>query len=335
MNSSVLLTHVSGEDRSRIERASTLRLQCPVCSSSLHAPGSDDVPLSACSECGFVLAEVDGIFRSLPPARESYFAQFIQDYERVRAKEGRGSSSPDYYLELPFKDLTRQNSWQWKIRARTWRHMERHILSEIESLYPRGCDVLDIGAGNGWLSYRMSLRGHRPVAVDLLDNDADGLGAARHYLARVSPPFSRFQAEMDHLPFAPEQFDIAVFNASFHYSIDYERTLAETLRCLRRPGYVIVADSPFYSADESGRKMVEEKRRGFEQRFGFRSDSIRSREYLTSEALQELAQRLGLRWSVLKPWYGMNWALRPMKARLSRRREPAKFYLLWAKVQKP
>jgi hypothetical protein len=35
----------------------------------------------------------------------------------------------------------------------------------------------------------------------------------------------------------------------------------------------------------------------------------------------------------LKPWYGINWALRPAKARLLRRREPAKFYLLWAKVQ--
>ena len=238
-------------------------------------------------------SEVDGIFRSLPPDRESYFARFIREYELVRAKEGRGSSSPDYYLELPFRDLTDRNSWQWRIRARTWRHMARHLLPRIESSYPQGCDVLDIGAGNGWLSYRMNLRGHRLVAVDLLDNEADGLGAARHYLARLSRPFLRFQAEMDSLPFAPEQFDVAIFNASFHYSVDYEQTLAEALRCLRRPGHVIIADSPFYSGDENGQKMVEEKRSGFEQRFGFRSDSLQSREYLTPKVLHELERELG------------------------------------------
>jgi SAM-dependent methyltransferase len=333
MNNAALMTPMTvGASQAPGDSASPLRLRCPVCSHSLHPSNLRDAPHSACSECGFMLSEVDGIFRSLPPARESYFAQFIREYELVRAKEGRGSSSPDYYLELPFRDLTDRNSWQWKIRARTWRHMARNVLPEIETSYPQGCDVLDIGAGNGWLSYRLNLRGHRVVAVDLLENGVDGLGAARHYLAFVSRPFLRFQAEMDRLPFAPEQFDVAIFNASFHYSVDYRQTLAETLRCLRRPGHVIIADSPFYSSHDSGKKMLVEKRAEFERRFGFRSDSVQTREYLTPEVLKELAEKLGLRWSVLKPWYGVNWALRPAKARLLRRREPAKFYLLWAKV---
>jgi SAM-dependent methyltransferase len=275
---------------------------------------------------------VNGIFRCLAPGRELYFRQFIREYGLVRTKEGRGSSSPEYYLELPFKDLTGRNGWQWRIRARTWRHMTTRLLPEVERCFPRHCDVLDVGAGNCWLSYRMALRGHRPVAVDLLDNNADGLGAARHYLPHLRQPFLRFQAEMDRLPFEPGQFDVVIFNASFHYSVDYERTLAEVLRCLRRPGHVIIADSPSYSRDENGRRMLEEKHAAFKQRFGFRSDSIQSHEYLTPEALHELEKKMGLQWSVLKPWYGVNWALRPAKARLLRRREPAKFHLLWAKV---
>jgi SAM-dependent methyltransferase len=332
MKSALLTPMTVGASQASGESASTLRLQCPVCSHSLHTSDLRDGPHSACSECGFMLSEVDGIFRSLPPDRTSYFAQFIREYELVRAKEGRGSTSSNYYLELPFRDLNDRNSWQWAIRARTWRHMVRHVLPGIESLYPQGCDVLDIGAGNGWLSYRMNLRGHRLVAVDLLENGVDGLGAARHYLACISRPFLRFQAEMDRLPFAPEQFDVAIFNASFHYSVDYRQTLTEALRCLRRPGHVIIADSPFYSSDDSGRKMLVEKRAEFERRFGFRSDSVQTREYLTPEALHELAEKLELRWRVSKPWYGINWALRPAKARLLRRREPSKFYLLWAKV---
>lgn len=331
MSNSAVLASTEHENRVQKRRPS-LTLQCSACRNPLPTVDLSESLSSVCSECGFILAIENDIFRCLAPACQLHFAQFVREYELVRKKEGRGSSAADYYLELPFKDLTGQNSWQWLIRARTWRHMETRILPKIESFYPEGCDILDIGAGNCWLSYRLALRGHRPVAVDLLDNDADGLGAARHYLARLSRPFSRFQAEMDRLPFVPAQFDVAIFNASVHYSVRYETTLAETLRCLRRPGHVIISDSPFYSCGENGQKMVAEKHVEFERRFGFPSDSIGSREYLTPEGIAELAGKLGLRWTIFKPWYGINWALRPVKARLLRRREPAKFYVLWAKV---
>jgi SAM-dependent methyltransferase len=306
------------------------RLQCPSCQEMFVT--SEALRELTCSGCGFVMSEYNEILCALTPDRELHFRQFIREYEMVRAKEGRGSSSSDYYHALPFEDLTGRNVWQWKIRAQTFLHMQKRILPEIEVACPHGCDILDIGAGNCWLSYRLALRGHRPVAVDLLTNDADGLGAARHYFRQPSRTFPRFQAEMDRLPFTSEQFDVVIFNASIHYSIDYEATLAEALRCLRRPGHVIVADSPFYRHDESGRTMLAEKRTAFQQQFGFRSDSIESREYLTPEVLDALAAKLSLRWTVLQPWYGISWALRPFKARLFRRREPAKFYLFWAKL---
>jgi SAM-dependent methyltransferase len=332
-NSSLLTSAIIGDGSVKSSGSvRSLRLQCPVCSHPFSASATSVSADTVCPECGFVLSEIDGVFRALPSDRKLYFDQFMREYELVRTKEGRGSSSASYYLELPFKDLTGRNSWQWQIRAKTWQHTATHLLPEIEDAYPQGCDVLDLGAGNCWLSYRMALRGHRPVAVDLLDNDADGLGAAPHYFSRLSHSFPRFQAEMDRLPFSPAQFDVVIFNASFHYSVDYERTLSEALRCLRKPGHLIIADSPMYSRDENGKKMVAEKRAMFEQRFGFRSDSIQSHEYLTPSLLDGLKEKLGLEWTMFKPWYGINWALRPAKARLLRRREPAKFYLFWAKV---
>jgi SAM-dependent methyltransferase len=282
--------------------------------------------------CGFVFSEFGGIYNALPPDREATFRQFVRDYESVRAKEGRGSSCADYYRALPFKDITGRNSWQWHIRARTFRFMEKHLLPNIESPYLRGCDILDIGAGNGWLSYRLAKRGQRPVAVDLLINDTDGLGGARHYF-QLAPAFLRFKAEMDCLPFMPAQFDVVIFNASLHYSVDYRRTLQEALRCLRSGGHLIVADSPFYRREESGEKMLQEKRAAFNRQFGFSSDSIQSREYLTPETLIDLSTKLALKWKVYKPWYGLSWALRPIKASLMRRREPSKFYLLHARKE--
>ena len=78
--------------------------------------------------------------------------------------------------------------------------------------------------------------------------------------------------------------------------------------------------------------MLEEKHLKFQSEYGFPSDSVRSREFLTPDALDELARAHGIEWKRFEPWYGAAWALRPLKARLLRRREPAKFYLLWARL---
>jgi ubiquinone/menaquinone biosynthesis C-methylase UbiE len=311
----------------------TVRLRCPGCQ---HACPNVDVAAPfqlTCPVCGFVIPEVNGILRALTPTSKTRFKQFVRDYEVVRAKEGWGSQTPDYYLALPFKDLTNRHDWIWRIRARTLLYLQDNVLPKIERAHSSDCRVLDIGAGNGWLSYRLAERGYHPTAVDLLDNDVDGLGAARHYLAHSPQRFPRFQADMDHLPFDSEQFDVVIFNASFHYASDYEKTLREALRCLRRQGIVVVADSPFYWREESGKQMLEERQAMFERQFGVHSDSNHNREYLTQRTLTELAERLAIQWNVGKPWYGLRWALRPLRARLLRRREPSKFYLLWFKAE--
>lgn len=311
---------------------STLKLRCPQCFENMGVfDPLDATARPVCAQCGFVLLNSKGIWEALAPDREEHFRQFIREYQTVRAKEGRGSSGPNFYLALPYADLTGRNRWQWAIRARSYRCFESDPLAHLELERSRGMKVLDIGAGSGWLSYRLALRGHRPVAVDLLDNDKDGLGAARHYLPSLPKPFARFRAEMDRLPFAESQFDFAIFNASFHYSENYQRTLEETLRCLCRPGDVIILDSPFYTHDESGCQMVQERQAEFQKKYGFPSNSIPSREYLTKGILDDLARVCGLNWKILKPWYGLGWTLRPVKARLGGRRQPASFYLLWGR----
>ena len=122
--------------------------------------------------------------------------KFIEDYLRIRRAEGRGSDDPEYYFALPYRDLSGRLEEQWAMRGRTYRYLERHILPSAGPL-----DVIDLGAGCGWMSYRLALRGHRPVAVDILNDGRDGLGAARHYFEKVAP-FPRFNAEFDQLPFA-------------------------------------------------------------------------------------------------------------------------------------
>ena len=203
-----------------------LRLQCTACGRPLtesNVLADDDV---ACA-CGFGLRHRDGILRALAPDRAAHFCQFMAEYGEIRAREGRGAADAAHYLALPFEDRTGRNSWQWSIRAKTFHYFASRILPKVETRAGRSLDILDIGAGNGWLSYRLTLRGHRCAAVDLLDNHWDGLGAAHHYLSNLTTPFAVLQAEMDRLPFADSQFDLVIFNASFHYSTDYSQTTGE------------------------------------------------------------------------------------------------------------
>lgn len=312
--------------------ALAVRLRCPSCELPLvdrDLLGDEEVHCS----CGFSLGRRDGIWRALPENRAEHFRRFIAEYGEIRAREGRGAEDDDYYLALPFIDLTGRNSWQWSIRGATFRYFESRILPRLERHAGRALSVLDIGAGNGWLSYRLALRGHCCVAMDLLDNAWDGLGATSHYLAHLADPFAVVQAEMDRLPFDDRQFDLVIFNASFHYSTEYARTLRETLRCLRPGGSVVILDTAFYRHDASGRAMVREREAEFERKFGFKSNSIAAGEYLTHEILRQLHRGLGVRWRIFRPWYGWQWALRPWKARLHGRREPSKFYICWGRPQ--
>ncbi len=116
-----------------------------------------------------------------------------------------------------------------------------------------------------------------------------------------------------------------IFNASFHYSENYDVTLAEALRCVRPGGIVAICDTAWYSREESGRRMVRERQAAFLHRYGTASDSIRSREYLTDARLLGLEQRLSIRWRVYSPHYGLRWVIRPLIAKLRRKREPSQF----------
>ena len=293
-------------------------LRCPRCKSDL--PGRD------CASCGLRMNLEHGILHALPPERAAHFARFSSDYERIRQAEGRGSTVGEYYRSLPYTDVTGANTQQWHIRARSFDHLINHVLDTSHDQ-----KVLDIGAGNCWLSYRLAMLGHRPVAVDLLTNNVDGLGAAAHYQCDLPELFPRVQSEFVSLPFQGGYFDVAIYNASFHYAEDYEASLQEAFRCLRPGGMAVICDTAWYSQEDSGKEMVRERHACFQQRYGNASDSIQSMEFLTPERLRALEDQLSIRWTVSSPWYGLKWAIRPLVARLLGRREPSRFRIYSAR----
>jgi len=294
---------------------------CPGCRSPLARTSPTSV---RCPQDGMEFQRVDGIWGLLAPERKPHFDRFIREYEAIRRAEGRGSQTDNYYRALPFEDRSGRFAGDWRIRAISFRAFLREVLEPFEGRRNAPLKVLDLGAGNGWLSYRLAQRGHAVAAVDLGVNREDGLGAHVHYDAGFLP----VQAEYDRVPFVDGLFDLAIFNASFHYSPDYRTTLAEAARVLAPEGQLVILDTPVYHDPRSGLEMIRERQARFLRAYGFPSDALPSENYLTYGRLEELGSGLGIRWRLSRPFYGARWAIRPWLARLRRRREPAAFLVI-------
>jgi SAM-dependent methyltransferase/uncharacterized protein YbaR (Trm112 family) len=296
-----------------------IELSCPMCRGEVQE--LDDG--YRCRSCVAVYRCIDGIFRFLPPERVEQFSSFLHDYTTVRVAEGRGSIDPAFFRRLPDYPSGGPLAGQWRMRQRSWAALRKRVIEP----QTKRLRVIDVGAGVGWMSNRLTLLGHDAHAVDLTVDRVDGLGAARHYETELAC----FQAEMDALPFADRSADLVVFNASFHYSCDARRTMAEAVRVVAPEGRIVIVDSPIYRHRSSGESMVHERHVDFERRFGIRSDSLPSIGFLTPEMLDDLGQSVGWVWERHRPWYGWAWAMKPWKARVLRRREPSRFELLVAR----
>ena len=291
---------------------------CPQCRSELRISELEYV----CVACAEIYSRVDGIDRFMPGSRVAHFERFLNDYTTVRLAEGRASEDPNYFRDLPATAPGAPMEWQWNMRRRSWQTVRTRIFRSASNPLV----VVDVGAGVGWLSNRVTELGHVALAVDLTVDAHDGLGAARHF----ERSFSCSQAEMDSLPFADSSADIVIYNASLHYSCDYAVTFAEALRVLKPTGRIVVMDSPIYKQHSAGERMIAERHADFEQRFGSRSDSVPSVGYLTPAMLRELSMQLGLRWRRHHTWYGWQWAWKPWRARLRGKRQPSRFVVLVA-----
>lgn len=295
---------------------------CPECREPLEALDSGAL---RCRAEGIEFGRRDGVSSLITEDRFDRYRRFLEEYRTVREHEQRVDVDRVTYRALPFEDLTGRHRFEWRIRARSYRCLLHRVVAPLAAA--RGClAVADLGAGNGWMSRRLALEGHSVAAVDILTDDGDGLGA--RCLSEVA--FDAVQAEFDRLPLADESVDLVVYNGSLHYSTDYAETLREALRVLRPGGVAAALDTPFYVNPDSGRQMLEERRRCFFERHGFSSDSIPCRGFVTFDDLDALGESFGLDWRMHRPFYGLRWALRPLWATVRRQREPATFLVAWA-----
>jgi SAM-dependent methyltransferase len=263
------------------------RFACPECQTDLVETGTERF---ACAACGRVFDRRGGVWRFLISGR------------RQRTGGPREASRPpDYYHRLPSVAPGDPHAGEWEIRRETYHHLLGHVLAA--GALP--LHVLDVGAGSGWLSHRLTTLGHRAVAVDTIDDDHDGLGAARHY----ATGFTTVQADLEALPFARGQFDLVVFNRSLHRAADAVATLERAHRLLVSGGTLAVMDSPMFRADDDGTAIAGDA------------------GYLTFARLAGAAERLELHPHFVPSRGSLAWRLRRHVARVRSRRAPAAFGL--------
>ena len=290
-------------------------LVCPVCHGPLGELSDDRL---RCSACDAEIPRVDGIWRCLSSEQTAEVGAFLDDYRRLRQDEGWGAPDTAYYRALPFHDTTGRHTEIWRIRAASYELLIDKILTGEEH------SIVDLGAGNCWLSWRLATEGHSVAAVDLSDDATDGLAASRAYPVR----FARLQASFDQVPLGDSTVDLSVFNGSFHYSTDPRRTLTEAIRLLRPGGRVVIMDSPFYRLAKSGEQMLRERRRDWRRRYGQDFGAFPTAGFLTRGRLNRLGTAHGIRWRVMPLPLGWRWRLAPLAAVALGRREPARFPLI-------
>lgn len=287
---------------------------CPECQSATLEASAGGL---ACTVCDRTYELREGVWRFLAPAREQQLAAFAHQYRVVREKEGRRVASPSYYMTLPIVPAHDPNARDWQIRHETYRHLLRRLLAA--GRYPSA--ILDVGAGSAWLSYRLAILGHRVVAVDVMDDEIDGLGAVRHYDAAIVA----IQADFDALPLAPGQFDLVVFNGSLHYAPDPNATLARARGLLAPAGTLVVMDSPMFAADRDGAAMVAGNERRYLERFGLREVVHPGSGYLTFDSLAAAAGALNMQSEFVPSRGPLIWRMRRQLARFRLGRRPASF----------
>lgn len=212
---------------------------CPHCRGRF-VPGAEGGLL--CPRCEERFEVCGSMPRLLPAARVVASAEWSRSYREARLRDGWQPLAPEQLCVLPFSSPPGCPVLYWQVRQQTYRALLRVLTAWGPR--PAGGPVADLGAGVGWLSFRLAERGYRVLAVEASLDDAFGLGAAQAYLGPAAGRLLLAQGDLEHPPLQPSRWGAVLFNASLHYAADLQNTLYRAAEALQPGGLLVVMDTP-------------------------------------------------------------------------------------------
>jgi SAM-dependent methyltransferase len=184
----------------------------------------------------------------------------------------------------------------WEVRRQSYEALLRQLVRL--GLTPESGVAADLGAGIGWLAYRLAEAGYRTLAVEASVDVAFGIGAALVYQSATRPGFLALQGDLEYPPLRPGALALAIMNASLHYAQDLQGTVQRVANALQPGGCLAILDTP----------VAERPRPG----------SGRGDRHLGQEELSEALLAADLRPSWIPVRRSWRWWLFQAKAKLRR-----------------
>jgi SAM-dependent methyltransferase len=180
--------------------------------------------------------DIAGLVEIAANAREDNAYATRQDVERVERLLQRYHDAVDrsQFLTICSDDFARA---PWFANRYTEYSAFRSLTSQIEFV---NREVLDVGAGTGYDTWRLVQRGGRVTAFEY--------NPVLIRRGRSVVPEARWIGGFAHgLPFQSEKFDIVCCNAALHHMRDVRGAMHEMLRVLRHGGWLLTTGDPFRS----------------------------------------------------------------------------------------
>lgn len=272
-------------------------LRCPTCHQPLH-------PAQLVCPEGHAFTLNDGVLSLLDTSFAERLRRFSDTLARYRADTGRRLLDPALYAELPFA-ATLRSQFEWRLRRYDWAVVQKWVGKRPQR-------VLDIGAWNGWLSYRLALMGHEVTAVDYFADPYDGLGAKQFYPA----DWQAIQMDLSDLSPLPPVFDRIILNRCLAFFSDPLAYLAQVQTKLTPNGRLLLTGLAFYHNPSGKAQVVAAMTENYRQQYGAELFLNPTKGYLDGEDRGRLVAA-GVRLRPYPQLFLANWKamLRPQHPR--------------------
>jgi len=207
-------------------------LKCGADDLSLVVKNKDNVEITqglvTCRKCGLSYYIKDGILNCLVFSDPLVLAA-QRVYEKSKEILDRSNISPQQlakreHLESDYRYDTEANYQELLLRlgaGQGW--------------------ALDIGAGTCWTTAGLAGRGYWAVAIDISADNKLELGR-QHFNQDIY--FDRVLADVNHLPFRPEAFNLAFASAALHHSRNLDLSLCQISKTMKPQARLEVINEP-------------------------------------------------------------------------------------------